>query len=61
MLTAGGLLDQPAGLWFAVQYAGSVKAMLERISEQGFRFDSLSASDRNLYDAITKARMELLN
>lgn len=48
-LVDGGLLTQPAGLWFAAQYAGWIQSLNERVSTEGFKVSSLSPSEQKFY------------
>lgn len=41
MLAPGGLLDQPAALWFRAQSAGWLDSLLERTSKQNFDWSTL--------------------
>lgn len=59
MLKAGGLLDQPAGDWFSIQWAGWVWSVLRAMNAEGFKEETLNANDLKLYEqirAITNAK-----
>lgn len=59
MLVAGGLLDQPAGLWFKVQAVGWLDSLIERASKKDFKWDQLSESELEYYmEVIQPIQME---
>lgn len=61
MLVAGGLLDQPAEMWFKIQAVGWLDSLIERTEKEDFKWDQLSASELEYYmDVILPLQTELL-
>jgi hypothetical protein len=58
MLVAGGLLDQPIG-WFALNKAGNVEALMDRMADEHFEASSLLPSEMTLYIEIADAMKAL--
>jgi hypothetical protein len=55
MLESGGLLDQPAGLWFNANMAVALEDTIKRYSEPGFSPASItSKSEADLHTEITR-------
>ena len=60
MLVAGGLLDQPATLWFSVQFAGWLASLLEKQSNPSTKPDQFSETETEyLLEVIQPLRMEV--
>mgnify|MGYP000679762660 CR=1 FL=1 len=59
MLVAGGLLDQPAHQWFAVQYAGWLYQLLEKQARADVKPDQFTEAETDyLIDVVMPIRME---
>lgn len=59
LLAAGGLLDQPAQAWFAVQAAGWLYQLLEKQANPSTKPSQFSeAENEYLMDVIQPLRME---
>lgn len=62
MLAAGGLLDQPAALWFAVRSAGYYWSLLEQSKRPNgldAKTNGWSVSDWKTYDKLVEARAKI--
>lgn len=60
MLLAGGLLDQPAAMWFRVQFAGWLAALLEKQSNENTKPDQFSETETEyLLEVIQPLRIEV--
>lgn len=60
MLVAGGLLDQPATMWFSVQFAGWLAALLEKQSNENTKPDQFNETETEyLLEVIQPLRIEV--
>lgn len=58
MLVAGGLLDQPAHLWFAVQFAGWLYELLRKQADKTTKPEQFTESENQfLMDVVMPIRM----
>lgn len=59
MLVEGGLLDQPATLWFTAQYARYISDFYDRVTAQGFKVESLRRDEFALHKQILTIQSDL--
>lgn len=60
MLVAGGLLDQPAQQWFAVQFAGWLWQLLKKQADASTKPDQFTEAENDcLIDVVMPLRMSL--
>ena len=59
MLVTGGLLDQPAHLWFAVQFAGWLWDLLRRQADKATKPDQFTEAETEyLIETVMPIRMK---